>query len=141
MVIGAPRLEARNTSSLSGMTPSRGIRKISTTSSTLSISPREARSGSNRAIRRCFIIRSPSSAFQGLGIDEADHAIGVADRGDLRIGDDDGFVGKAHGERGTTFDARGAVADYPVECHAQLGDRAGDAIFGERILVTRLRGR
>jgi hypothetical protein len=53
----------------------------------------------------------------------------------------DGLVGKAHGELGTAFDARRTVADYPVECHAQFGDRAGDAIFGERIVITRVPGR
>src|SRR3954467_2510680 len=42
-VTGEPRLEARSTSSLSGMMPSSGVERISRTSSILSISPRAAR--------------------------------------------------------------------------------------------------
>ncbi len=45
-VTGAPRFDARSTSSLSGMIPSSGIDRIDSTSSTLSMSPRSARTGS-----------------------------------------------------------------------------------------------
>ena len=45
-VTGMPMLEARSTRLLSGMTPSSGIARISSTSSTFSISPRSTRSGS-----------------------------------------------------------------------------------------------
>src|ERR1700678_1809559 len=40
MVIGAPRFEARRMSALSGMIPSNGIERMSSTSATLSISAR-----------------------------------------------------------------------------------------------------
>src|SRR5215471_12034192 len=62
-VIGAPRLEARSTSRLSGTIPSSGSDRISSTSSMLSISPRAARIGSNRVTNRCFFTFSPPSAF------------------------------------------------------------------------------
>ena len=46
IVTGVPRFEARSSSSLSGMTPSSGIDRISSTSSIVRISPRIARTGS-----------------------------------------------------------------------------------------------
>ena len=65
----------------------------------------------------------------------------IADRRHLRIGDDDGGVGESHGERGATLDTGWAIADDPVEFCAQFPDHARHAVFGERILVPRLRGR
>src|SRR3954447_25123565 len=65
-VTGEPTLEARSTSSLSGMMPSSGVERISSTSSMDSISPRAARAGSKRVIRRCLSTRSPFSARRVL---------------------------------------------------------------------------
>ena len=50
-----------------------------------------------------------------LGVEHADDAVGVAHRGHFRVGDDEGFIGIAHGERGAALDAGRAVADDPVE--------------------------
>jgi hypothetical protein len=51
---------------LSGMKPSSGTDKISSTSSMASISPRAARTESKRVISRCFSMHSPFSTFTVL---------------------------------------------------------------------------
>ena len=66
--------------------------------------------------------------LQRLGVEQADDAVGVAHRGDFRVGDDDGDVGMAHGQRRAALDAGRAVADDPVELLAQLVDHPGDAL-------------
>ena len=60
----------------------------------------------------------------GLGVEQSDDAIGIAHRGDFRIGDDHRDVGEAHRERRAALDAGGAVADDPVEFLAQFVDDA-----------------
>ena len=50
-------------------------------------------------------------------------------------------IGESHGKSGTTLDACRAIADDPVELRTQFLNHARYALFGERILVTRLRGR
>ena len=79
--------------------------------------------------------------LDGFRIEHADDAIGVAHRGYFGIGDDDGFVGKAHRKRCAALDARRAVAQHPVEPRSQFGDDLADALVGECILVAGLRSR
>src|SRR5262252_6621793 len=43
----------------------------------------------------------------GLGVEQVDDAIGIANRGHFRIGDDDGRVGVAHGKRRPPLDTPG----------------------------------
>src|SRR6478736_1434358 len=73
-------------------------------------------------------------------VEQADNAIGIADRRHLRIGDHHGEVGVPHGERRSPLDAGRAVADDPIERRPQLADHALDAVIRERVLVARLRG-
>src|SRR6516162_322052 len=135
MVTGVPRLDARSTASLSGMMPSSGTDRISSTSSMGSISPRAARAESKRVISRCFSMRSPFSTFTVL---ESSRPMM---RSESRIDDDDRGIGKPHGERGAALDAGGAVADHPIEHTAQLRNHATDPFFGQRVLVAGLRRR
>ncbi|MNT02143.1 hypothetical protein D3C72_1366310 [compost metagenome] len=79
--------------------------------------------------------------LQRLGIEQADDAVAIAHRGDFRIGDNDGHVCMAHGQRRTAFDTGRAVADHPVEMFLQLVDDPFDAFRRQIVLVTRLRGR
>ena len=65
----------------------------------------------------------------------------VADRRHLGVGDDDGLIDEPHGQGGATLDAGGAVTDDPVEFRTQFLNDARDALFGEGILVPRLRRR
>ena len=52
-----------------------------------------------------------------------------------------GRIGVPHRQRRAALDAGRTVADDPIEFRAQLRDDAGDAVFGERVLVAGLRGR
>ena len=89
----------------------------------------------------CFSTLLALLGLLGLGIEQPDDAVGIAHRRYFRVGDDDGGVGEAHGERGPALDAGRAVADHPIEFATQLLDDAGNACLGQRILVARLRGR
>ncbi|MCY1225997.1 hypothetical protein D9M72_382110 [compost metagenome] len=76
--------------------------------------------------------------LQRLGIEQADDAVGIAHRGDFRIGHDDGDIGVAHGERRAAFDAGRAVADHPVEGVLQGGDDLLDPFRRQIVLVAGL---
>ena len=75
---------------------------------------------------------------QGLGIQQADDAVGVAHRGNLGVGHHDGLIRMAHGQRRAALDSGGAVADDPVEHLAQFADHPGHALFREGVLVAGL---
>ena len=77
---------------------------------------------------------------QRFGIEQADDAVGIPDRGHFRVGDDEGAVGKAHGETCAFLDAGGTVADDPVEFFAEFLDDTGDACLGQGVLVAGLAG-
>jgi hypothetical protein len=81
-------------------------------------------------------------ARTALALQDAEDAVGVAHRGDLGVGHDDGFVGEGQGHHGTPFDAGRGVADDVVEAHVlELLEHLLDAFFGQRVLVARLGGR
>ena len=61
-----------------------------------------------------------------------------AHRRHFGIGDDDGLVGKAHGEHGAALDAGRAVAYDIIETAAHLRNDAADAFVGQRVLVAGL---
>jgi hypothetical protein len=95
--IGSPRLVVSMTSSSSGTTPSNSACKISQTSSTDIMSPVFTISGRMRlTIKRSGMLRG----------ELADHAVGVADRADLRRRHDDRFARARDGVAEAVFDAR-----------------------------------
>jgi hypothetical protein len=75
-----------------------------------------------------------------LRVEEADNAVGIANGRDLRIGDHDRDIGVTHSESCSTFNARRAIADHPVEFLPQLTDHASNAFVGQRVLISGLRG-
>lgn len=82
-------------------------------------------------------------AFLGalrLACQQAEHAVGVAYRGNLGVGHDDRFVGEVHGQVGAFLDARRGVADDVFEVLAQLGHDFLDAFLGQGVLVAGLAG-
>ncbi len=119
-VTGEPTLEARSTSWLSGMMPSSGIDRISRTSSIFSISPRAAAGRVVAGEQQVLLHLLAALGALGLGIEQADDAVAVAHRGDLRIGHDDGGVGVAHGQRGAALDAGGLSQMTQSNVVAQL---------------------
>ncbi len=133
--------EARRISLLSGMTPSSGMERISSTSSMLSISPEFERAGSKRVSSKCLSICSPRSARNVFEVEKTDDAVGVAHRGHFRIGDHDRLVGVPHRQKRASLDACRAVAEHVVERLAQFADHPLHALRGQRVLVARLRGR
>ena len=133
--------EARKISLLSGMTPRSGIERISSTSSMLSISPEFERPGSKRVSKQVLVHLLAALSPQRLGIEEADDPVGIAHRGDFRVGDDDRLVRVPHRQKRASLDARRTVAENVVERLAQFADDPLDAVGGQRILVARLRGR
>src|SRR5215475_10781947 len=74
-----------------------------------------------------------------LGIEQPDYTVGIAHRRHFWIGDNDGYVGEAHGERCAAFNSCRAIADDPIEFPAQLLDYARHAFLGQSILVPGLR--
>ena len=77
----------------------------------------------------------------GFGLQNADDAVGIAHRGDFRVGGDDGFIGKGQRHDRAVFNAGGRVADDEFKIHlAQLVDDFFDAFFRQRVFVARLRG-
>src|SRR5262249_60950026 len=88
-----------------------------------------------------FLHLFPLLGFLGLSVEQTDDAVGIAYRGNLRVGHDDSGFGMPHGEHRSAFDARRTVADYPIELLAQLCDNLGDAVGGEWVLVAGLRNR
>ena len=124
------------------MTPSSGIDRISCTSSTVIISPRDdpprivAGQQQVEFDRRLVALGAPRARRQ-----DADDAVAVAHRGDFRVGDDDRRVGEIQRRDRAVLDAGRAVADDVVELLPQLFEHALDALALQRILVARLRGR
>ena len=86
----------------------------------LSISPFAGAHGVVARDQQVFLDPLALLRLLGLGVEQADDAVGIAHRGDFRIGYDDGSVGMPHGERRAALDACRAVADHPVETFAQL---------------------
>jgi hypothetical protein len=83
----------------------------------------------------------PSHGAPGLALQDAEDAVGVAHRGDLRVGDDDRFVGEGQRHHGAALDAGRGVADDVVEAHVfEFLEHLLDAFFGQRVLVAGLRG-
>mmetsp|Transcript_3353 Transcript_3353/g.13620 ORF Transcript_3353/g.13620 Transcript_3353/m.13620 type:complete len:353 (+) Transcript_3353:1688-2746(+) len=71
-----------------------------------------------------------------VSLEETGDAIGVADGGDLRRGDDDGLVGAGDGVDEANIDARGAVDEDVLEVHV-LEDvyEQGHRILGDVVLL------
>src|SRR5215204_659697 len=120
-VTGDPMLEARITSGLSGMIPRSGIERISRTSSTLSISPDRVIAREKQVLFDPFAIRG----LFGLGIEQTDNAVRIANRRHLGIGDYDRDIGVTHSESCSAFNTRRAIAYHPIKFLPQLTCEAG----------------
>jgi len=84
---------------------------------------------------------APFDRATGLGLQDAEDAVGVAHRGDFGVGDDDGFVGKEQRHEGAALDPGGRIAHDVVEAHRfELAHHLFHAFFGEGFLVLGLGG-
>src|SRR5690606_10906642 len=77
----------------------------------------------------------------GLGIQQADDAVGVTHRGHFRVDHDHRLVGEVHGQERALLDAGRRVAHDVLEAvGGQVLEDLLDALLGEGILVAGLRG-
>src|SRR3990167_2387302 len=71
---------------------------------------------------------------------QAEHAVGVAYRGDFRVGHDNRLIGEVHGQVGAFLDTGRRGADHVFEIFAQFLDDFFHAFFGQRVFVAGLAG-
>src|SRR5262245_40681804 len=79
--------------------------------------------------------------LQSFGVEDPDDAVRIAHRRHLRVCHNDSDLRKAHCERCTTLDSRGAVAYHPIEHLPKLANDAANAFFSQGVFVAGLRGR
>src|SRR6478735_2146696 len=88
--------------------------------------------------KQMLVDAAPVLGYGRLGVEHADDAIRIPDRGHLRIDDHDRHIGMPHRQDRSLLDPGRAVADHPVELRPQLRDDLRDPLLGQAILVPAL---